>query len=447
MRDGELERSAANEWEALLLDLVGQRHRHLHRALLVRRVQLRLHHVHHVHTRAVIVVTLQQQGGPRRPVRHVPEEALQVARLGPHRALHDARVARRRRQRHILALDDGHGDAEHGAALRRADVDAVDLGVVCAGRERRRVDADVEAASAVQQLDVLGAGDPLCRRNQRRAQLKRQAILVVVARLAVLLAEDRGDVHVCLRHVADLGRAPEVHAAHGRGAVWEGNLEAHVLLLVARVPKQVLIRTVQLDQACAVRKRVAGAHGPRRVLKRALDPVRRVLHALRPQRRQQQRDGAATVGRRHRRALHQLRLLQRPRRHGRDGAAGRAHAHAARAIEAWTARRPRVLRLRQAVQQRVRGLHERGRDVRAHADHVRCRARRRTHARQGWAVVAGRGHKDHALLVHKLVDQRHEPARVGQQRGLAVAEVDEVALAAGRGDKRAHERRAGLHRS
>ena len=92
-----------------------------------------------------------------------------------------------------------------------------------------------------------------------------------------------------------------------------------------------------------------------------------------------------------------------------------------------------------------RGRHG-GRHIRADAQRRRAGAARRADRRQRRPRVARGRHEQHAVLVHQLLDQPDEPARVWGGRRLAVRHVDQVRAAARDRRQRARQPHHRLHR-
>jgi len=211
----------------LLLDFIGERDGHLHGALLVGRMLLYLHAMDHVHTGAVVVVALKDQicffffgkcfnSGS---FAHMSVLA-QVAPWGtfqkkrcrspglvcrgvwvPIHPLGDAgwmdaplMTVMGTRKIGPLQVNLVFTCIFYYAPIRTGDIVALDFGIVGTGRERRRINTDIEAAATMDDHHVLRANDPLCCGGQRCTQLECNTVRVVQGDLAVDVAKHGCDL-------------------------------------------------------------------------------------------------------------------------------------------------------------------------------------------------------------------------------------------------------------
>ena len=139
---------------------------------------------------------------------------------------------------------------------------------------------------------------------------------------------------------------------------------------------QVVECRIHLQHALALGEVVRVGHASSRIRQRFPDTVGRVEQFLCFQRRQQQRDPATSIRRRHRSAVHQHVAAERPARNRGERAARRRDVHAQIAVARRAAGTPGIQFLVARGAERIGVLHQVWRDDRTHAENGRGRAAR-----------------------------------------------------------------------
>mmetsp|Transcript_24701 Transcript_24701/g.39825 ORF Transcript_24701/g.39825 Transcript_24701/m.39825 type:complete len:527 (+) Transcript_24701:2179-3759(+) len=395
----------------------------------------------HQHVRPLHLASFERDLSPRGTFRDRDKVAVNGPRhICALRKSH-GELARRPRGRHQLFwFDCSDWEAEDWPQLRVFGVVAADFaeGGLALGQSGR-VDDEVKTLAGGVEHQEIGHDTPRRRGLERHVHLKVDLVLVVAVHV------ERGRCkHVDACDALRVRRVPEIETARPV-ARRNGGVDGDVCCRRVKLRGEKRVCGGHLEQTSAERPWLNARHLCRRVFDGAPNAGRRVSDPLRLERRENQRNTAAAVGRGHRCAIHQLLALQRPRWHRCDGAAWRHYAHSHVPVGRWAPRRPGIICRGQGLAQGVFHLHHTRRHIRPHTNERRAGASGRSNCRERWAVVAGRRDKHDAVTLHKLARKLREATTLFVDETFPVAHVDELAAVVARGYQRTHQPHARLH--